>query len=108
MLKSMLLAAAVIAAGTTVASAQGYSRADAFQRRAEADGRITKDEWRIIQQLRAQEANRGRRYRDEGYRDYGYGGYSRADAFERRAASDGRITKDEWRIIRQLRAQEGY
>ena len=108
MLRSVLLAAAVIAACTAGASAQGYSRADAFQRRAEADGRVTKDEWRIIQQLRAQEARRGRRYSDYGYRDYGYGGYSRADAFQRRAAADGRITKDEWRIIRQLRAQEGY
>lgn len=107
MLKSMLIAAAVIAAGTAGASAQGYSRADAFQRRAESDGRVTKDEWRIIQQLRAQESRRGRRYSDSGYRDYGYG-YSRADAFQRRAAADGRITKDEWRIIRQLRAQEGY
>lgn len=71
MLKSLLLAAAVIAAGTTVASARdryyddyrGYSRADAFQRRAASDGRITKDEWRIIRQLRAQEAYRGRPHR---------------------------------------------
>ena len=73
MLKSMLLAAAVIAAGTTVASARdrydrdyeyrGYSRAEAFYRRAASDGRITKDEWRIINHLRAQEAQRGRHYR---------------------------------------------
>jgi uncharacterized membrane protein len=72
MLKPVLLAAAVIVAGSTVADARdryrdndyrGYSRADAFQRRAAADGRITKDEWRIIQQLRAQEAYRGRGYR---------------------------------------------
>jgi hypothetical protein len=105
MFKSMLLAVAVIAAGTAVASARDYSRADAYQRLAASDGRITKDEWRIIHQLRAQEAYRGGQFRE---RAYGYRGYSRADAYQRRAASDGRITKDEWRIIRQLRAQEGY
>ena len=108
MLRSAFLAAAAIVASTTVVSAQGYSRADAFQRRAEADGRVTKDEWRIIQQLRAQEASRGRRHRDYGYRDSGYRGYSRADAFQRRAEADGHVTKDEWRIIQRLRAQEGY
>jgi hypothetical protein len=107
MLRPMLLAAAVIAIGSVDVAARdryyrdyGYSRADDFQRRAEADGRVTKDEWRILQQLRAEEAYRGRRY--------GYRGYSRADEFQRRAEADGRVTKDEWRIIQRLRAEEGY
>lgn len=69
MLRPLLLAAAVVAAASTGALARdgyrgyGHSRADAFYRLAASDGRITKDEWRIIRRLRAQEAYRGPRHR---------------------------------------------
>ncbi len=39
---------------------------------------------------------------------YGYRGLSPAEAFARQAARDGRISKDEARIINRLRAQEYY
>lgn len=39
---------------------------------------------------------------------YGYRGVSQSEAFARQAARDGRITRDEARIINQLRAREAH
>jgi len=38
----------------------------------------------------------------------GYRGVSQSEAFARQAARDGRITRDEARIINELRAREAY
>lgn len=91
MLKTALIAAIVIVAGATGASAQyyggygsrgyGQSQSEAFAREAARDGRISKDEHRIIQQLRAREAygHRSREHYREPprrhYRPYGYDRY---------------------------------